>query len=75
MCGATLRPLATAFFARIPAPISTLGFEVLVQEVMAAMSTSPSPGSTPSLVVTRLARSSAFLENPAAVPPAPKRAR
>ena len=42
----------------------TLGLEVLVHEVMAAMSTSPEPRSVPSEVFTRRARSSAFLENP-----------
>jgi hypothetical protein len=43
--GLVLRPLATALRARRPAPISTLGFEVLVQDVMAAMATSPWPRS------------------------------
>ena len=43
MCGLTLRPASTAFFASRPAASSTLGFEVLVQEVMAAISTSPLP--------------------------------
>ena len=64
MCGLTVRPFATAFCASSPAAISTLGFEVLVHEVMAAMSTSPEPRSVPSEVFTRLARSSAFLEKP-----------
>jgi len=31
-----------AFFASKPAPINTLGFEVLVQEVIAAITMSPS---------------------------------
>ena len=48
MWGFTLRPFSTAFFARSPAAMSTLGFEVLVHEVMAAMSTSPSPRVSPS---------------------------
>ena len=39
-------PRATAFRARSPAASITLGFEVLVQEVMAAMTTSPCPSST-----------------------------
>ena len=43
MCGLTSSPASTAFFAKRPAASSTLGFEVLVQEVMAAISTSPLP--------------------------------
>ncbi len=39
--GFTCRPRSTAFLARSPAPIMTLGLLVLVQEVMAAMTTSP----------------------------------
>jgi hypothetical protein len=35
------RPLAAAFLASRPAAIMTPGLEVLVQEVMAAMTTSP----------------------------------
>src|SRR5207237_187202 len=38
-----LRPASTAFFASRPAATITLGLEVLVQDVMAAMSTSPLP--------------------------------
>src|SRR5579863_8901215 len=38
-------PFATALRASSPAPISTLGLEVLVQEVIAAMTTSPWPRS------------------------------
>src|SRR4029077_1753736 len=41
--GLALRPLAAALRASRPAPISTLGFEVLVQEVIAAITTSPCP--------------------------------
>ena len=41
MCGLTVRPRSTAFFASRPAASSTPGFEVLVQEVIAAISTSP----------------------------------
>src|SRR3989338_8839434 len=43
MCGLTRKPFATAFFASRPAASSTLGLEVLVQEVIAAISTSPWP--------------------------------
>src|SRR6478609_7754132 len=39
--GADLRPLATALRARRPAAISTDGLDVLVQDVMAAIATSP----------------------------------
>src|SRR4030095_14655180 len=35
------RPFSTAFFARSPAPIMTLGFDVFVQLVIAAMTTAP----------------------------------
>ena len=41
--GFALRPFAAALRAKRPAPISTLGFEVLVQDVIAAMTTSPWP--------------------------------
>jgi hypothetical protein len=41
--GGTLSPLATAFLAMRPAPMSTWGLDVLVQEVMAAMTMLPSP--------------------------------
>jgi hypothetical protein len=39
--GLTERPRARAFLASRPAATSTLGFEVLVQLVIAAMTTSP----------------------------------
>src|SRR5688572_19155163 len=39
--GLRLNPLSTAFLARRPAPIITLGFDVFVQLVMAAMTTAP----------------------------------
>ena len=42
-CFLTVRPRSTAFFASRPAASSTPGLEVLVQEVMAAISTSPWP--------------------------------
>jgi hypothetical protein len=41
--GLRLRPFSTAFFASRPAAISTDGLEVLVQEVIAAITTSPLP--------------------------------
>src|SRR3954453_8812579 len=41
--GFAFRPLAAALRANRPAPISTLGLEVLVQEVIAAITTSPWP--------------------------------
>ncbi|MNV63796.1 hypothetical protein D3C71_1564040 [compost metagenome] len=43
MCGLTLSPASTAFLAKRPAASSTLGLLVLVQLVMAAISTSPLP--------------------------------
>src|SRR5207244_11541378 len=50
MCGLTARPRSTAFFASSPAASRTPGFEVLVQEVIAAISTSPCLSSLPSNV-------------------------
>src|SRR6201989_2263640 len=41
--GFALSPLGAALRANRPAPISTLGLEVLVQDVIAAMTTSPCP--------------------------------
>src|SRR4249920_162369 len=41
--GLAVRPFAAAFRARRPAPIITLGFDVLVQDVIAAITTSPWP--------------------------------
>ena len=41
MWGGTVRPCWTAFCARSPAAIMTVGLEVLVQEVMAAMTMEP----------------------------------
>src|ERR1700730_2048751 len=43
--GLTVRPLSAALRASRPAPIMTLGFDVLVQDVIAAMTTSPWPRS------------------------------
>src|SRR3954451_19061336 len=60
--GFALRPFAAALRASRPAPISTLGFEVLVQEVIAAITTSPWP--MPNLLPSTAKRfpgSSAFL--------------
>jgi hypothetical protein len=39
--GLTVRPFSTAFFASNPAASMTLGFEVFVHEVIAAINTSP----------------------------------
>ena len=44
--GLTLSPRSTAFFASSPAASITAGFEVLVHEVMAAITTSPCVSST-----------------------------
>ena len=41
--GLLVRPRSTARFARRPAPTITEGFEVLVQLVIAAITTAPSP--------------------------------
>src|SRR5260370_36561353 len=41
--GLTVKPLAAALRARSPAPIMTLGFDVLVHDVIAAITTSPWP--------------------------------
>src|SRR5262249_32819332 len=43
--GLAFRPFAAALRASRPAPIRTLGLEVLVQEVIAAITTSPWPRS------------------------------
>ncbi len=64
MCFFTVRPRSVAFFASRPAASSTLGFEVLVHEVIAAMMTSPEPMSMPSRVLKRRFRSSLFLAKP-----------
>src|SRR5258707_663377 len=47
MCGCTLKPASTAFLASRPAASSTPGLEVLVHDVIAAISTSPLPMVTP----------------------------
>ncbi len=46
MCGLTVRPFSTAFFASNPAASSTPGFDVLVHDVIAAIRMSPVPIST-----------------------------
>ncbi len=55
MCGLTDSPAATAFLASSPAASITLGLLVLVQLVMAAISTSPWPISMPLAVTARRA--------------------
>ncbi len=54
--GLRVRPRSTAFLASSAAPIMTCGFDVLVQEVMAAMTTAPwsSSNSVPSSPTTRV---------------------
>src|SRR5437868_2071237 len=63
--GFAFNPLAAALRANRPAPISTLGFDVLVQEVIAAITTSPwrRLKSRPSTAY-RLSASSGFLYSP-----------
>ena len=43
--GFTVRPRSTAFLATSPAPSITAGLEVFVQDVIAAITTSPWPRS------------------------------
>src|SRR5688572_14860023 len=62
--GFTFRPRLTALRASRPAPIITLGFDVLVQLVMAATTTDPCvnpsiPGTTPSALATAAAEGAA----------------
>jgi hypothetical protein len=64
MCGLTLSPSSTAFLASSPAASSTPGLEVLVQEVIAAISTSPEPMAMPSAVLKRLTRSPGLQAKP-----------
>src|SRR3712207_8920073 len=54
--GLVARPRSTAFLASRAAPIITCGFEVLVQEVMAAITTWPwsTSVSVPSSITTRV---------------------
>ena len=51
MCLGTVRPASTAFLASRPAASSTLGLDVLVQDVMAAIRMSPFLTLVPALVV------------------------
>ena len=51
MCLGTVRPASTAFLANRPAASSTLGLDVLVQDVMAAIRMSPFLTLVPALVV------------------------
>ena len=46
MCGITVSPCSTAFFASRPAASRTPGFDVFVHDVIAAISTSPLPMAT-----------------------------
>ena len=55
MCLGTVRPASTAFLASRPAASSTLGLDVLVQDVMAAIRMSPFLTLVPALVVVGLA--------------------
>src|SRR5215208_2453447 len=62
--GWTLRPRFTALRASRPAPIITLGFDVLVQLVIAATTTDPwlrpsIPGTMPSTLATTVATGAA----------------
>src|SRR4051794_9871474 len=71
--GLTVSPRCTAFRASSPAPIMTLGFDVLVQIVIAATTTAPwsrpsMPGGT-SAVVARAAAAGAAAAAAAAVSP------
>ncbi len=57
--GLRVRPRSTAFFASSPAPIITAGLDVFVQEVIAAITTTPWSISTvsPSIVSSTAVRS------------------
>jgi hypothetical protein len=71
MCGATRSPACTAFWASRPAASSTLGLLVLVQLVMAAISTSPLPtvfASTRRLLTLHTRRSAASAVSPSCQP-------
>src|SRR5262249_4810218 len=62
--GLTVSPFCAALRASRPAPIITLGFDVLVHEVMAAMTTSPWPRSwLRPATGTRLSASAALLNS------------
>ncbi len=64
MCGATVKPASTAFFASKPAASNTLGFEVFVHDVIAAIRMSPLLTLTWFVVTNCLSRSAAFLPKP-----------
>src|SRR3954454_8541470 len=69
--GCDFRPRAAAFFATRPAATSTYGFEVLVHEVIAAMTTLPCESekrSPPSSACTEVARSLALTAGAAPLP-------
>src|SRR5918999_6085281 len=59
--GLDLSPLSTAFLARRPAPSITDGLEVLVQLVIAAMTTEPSLRCTSSVLSSRSVGRGGFL--------------
>src|ERR1700674_2276084 len=62
--GLTVNPLADALRANSPAPIMTLGFDVLVHDVIAAITTSPWPSvCLRSSTGTRLSISPALLNS------------
>src|SRR5689334_442111 len=63
--GLAFRPLAAALRAKRPAPIRTLGLEVLVQEVIAAITTSPWPRSNFWFSTGKRCSASDFLYSPA----------
>src|SRR3954447_15810736 len=76
--GLLVSPRSTAFFASSAAPIITCGFEVLVQEVIAAITTWPwsTNVSVPSSMTTRVglegrSPSTAPWEAPCGLPGAP----
>src|ERR1700749_2275261 len=63
--GLALRPLAAALRASRPGPIKTLGFDVLVHDVIAAITTSPWPRSKLRLSTAKRCEASGFLYSPA----------
>ena len=65
--GLSFRPFSMAFLASKPAASMTVGLEVLVQLVMAAMSTEPCPIFEPLTSALTEAKSSAFLPKPFSV--------
>src|SRR4029453_19222169 len=63
--GLVFSPFATALRARRPAASITLAFDVLVQEVMAAMTTSPVPTAKSALATAPLVE--LVVESPGAI--------